>query len=166
MKNNLSTVAAGCIRFCAVAAALCLCAAASAQNGTVAAGGAAAGGGYSLGVSVGQVAASAVSASGLRLNEGLQQGFSLEVERIAGAEGAPSVELFPNPTTGAVTLRRSGSLAVASVVLFSADGRQIGRQVWQGEQTTLDLTPLAAGSYMVRVALPARPPEVYKVVKR
>ena len=156
---------AGARRLGMAVAAMMLCAAAAAQSGTVAAGGAAtgsgSGGGYTMGYSLGQVVASAAAAEGIRLGEGLQQGFTIEVERIGGVEGTPQVEIFPNPTAGQLVLRRGEGHAETSVELYSADGRRIESRPWQGAELRLDLSALPAGQYMLHIEAAA-----YKVIKR
>lgn len=148
-------------------AAMTLCAAAAAQSGTVASGGGATSVGYTMGYSLGQVSASAATTSGIRLGEGLQQGFSLEVERIASVEGMPQVELYPNPTAGWVVLRLSEGLGETTVALYASDGRLLEHRPWQGGEMHLDLSALPAGQYMVRiVARGGAVAETYKVVKR
>ena len=155
---------AGARRVGRAAAALLLGGVAAAQCGPVAAGGSvgsAATGGYTMGYSLGQVVASAAAAEGIRLGEGLQQGFTIEVERIGGVEGTPQVEIFPNPTAGQLVLRRGEGHAETSVELYSADGRRIESRPWQGAELRLDLSALPAGQYMLHIEAAA-----YKVIKR
>ncbi|TPG72307.1 reprolysin-like metallopeptidase [Hymenobacter nivis] len=99
------------------------------------------------------------------------QNFSI-VRVLATQPGATAAgaSVFPNPSTGAATLALANAQrGPVALQLFDA----LGRTVWatQATKTTdtwqypLDLGPLAAGVYALRVALPAGP-LVLKVVRQ
>jgi hypothetical protein len=75
---------------------------------------------------------------------------------IAGVSTDASLELFPNPTTGRVTLHLNRFPAgKCTVELFRPDGRAVFRKEHTvsgaEEQLTLDLQNLPAGVYLIRV---------------
>ena len=73
---------------------------------------------------------------------------------------AHSLTLYPNPTTGRLTVEADEE--VIRVDVFDYTGRNVA--TFQG-QTTLDLSRLASGLYTLRVTLPERI-EVRRVVKQ
>lgn len=99
------------------------------------------------------------------------QNFSL-VNVLAAQPGTPAAgaSVFPNPSTGAATLALANAQR-GPVALQLLDG--LGRPVWTAQaiknadnwQYPLDLGPLAAGVYSLRVTLPAGP-LVLKVVRQ
>ncbi|MEN0003859.1 MAG: S8 family serine peptidase [Bacteroidota bacterium] len=60
------------------------------------------------------------------------------------------LQLFPNPTSEVVTVTVADE--INEVVVFGLDGRQILRNTYEGiEQVTLDVSKLAAGTYLINV---------------
>jgi hypothetical protein len=70
--------------------------------------------------------------------------------------GLTSIEAYPNPTSGALTLDLDlGATTLdLDVALLDAAGRTVLSTLWSAQTTgqrTLDLTPLAPGLYTVRL---------------
>ncbi|HBR54771.1 MAG TPA: hypothetical protein DEA82_11570, partial [Flavobacteriaceae bacterium] len=71
--------------------------------------------------------------------------------------------LFPNPTSGVVTLRNNGSLNLTSAIVTDVNGRTINTidLTDAGVDTAISLENMATGLYFVRINT-----ETSSVVKR
>lgn len=129
-------------------------------------------GGVSL--SVGQLAveyacekAVSVQRRTLSVQEGVQQTYPQEELAIAGA-GEPgfTVEVFPNPTEGQLSVALGGQPAwPVSLELLTIEGRTLMAIALDHElRSELDLSECAAGSYMLRVK-DAVGQRLFKIVK-
>jgi len=78
--------------------------------------------------------------------------------------GGSTLSLYPNPTTGAVTLE--GVTAGAQIRVFDGGGRLVIATVATGSVHTVDLGAQAAGTYHVSVATEGAQPQTFQVVKR
>lgn len=65
---------------------------------------------------------------------------------------APSLSLYPNPTSGVLHLAAEASLHGHTLRLFQQNGQLVGEWPGQGPVTTLDLGKLPAGLYRLQVA--------------
>ncbi|MBR1765664.1 MAG: thiol protease/hemagglutinin PrtT [Bacteroidales bacterium] len=84
-----------------------------------------------------------------------------DVQSIPHADATPRARLFPNPTSGIVSIE--SPYPVASAELFDAFGRRIASlPVFSG---SLDLSPLPAGVYILRLLAPEAS-ETLRVVKQ
>ncbi len=81
---------------------------------------------------------------------------------------APEVGLYPNPTTGEVTLQWSAALGQsADLDIFDTSGRLVYHRRWDiVDQTreSLDLSALENGLYLVRIAQSDAEPKVVRLV--
>lgn len=77
-------------------------------------------------------------------------------EPVGIAPAAPrlSAELMPNPTSGATTLRLTGTTGPSGIALIDAYGRTLWQQ--QTDEPVLHLPDMAAGIYMVRITCGAQ----------
>lgn len=77
-------------------------------------------------------------------------------EPVGIAPAAPrlSAELMPNPTSGATTLRLTGTTGTSDIALIDAYGRTLWQQ--QTDEPVLRLPDMAAGIYMVRITCGAQ----------
>ena len=138
---------------------------ANAQTSVSASGGAASGGGHEYSYSVGQVATLNAS-SGSTLHEGVVQPLAVTVERITSATVIEmSVEVFPNPTTATVTLRRNDGAEPLTVELYAQDGRLAERLLWDDTATRLDLDSQPSGIYIMKVSNESKQSQTYKITK-
>lgn len=92
--------------------------------------------------------------------------FNLTVDEILGVEDnllANEIALFPNPTSGVVTLRNNGSLNLTSAIVTDVNGRTINTidLTDAGVDTAISLENMATGLYFVRINT-----ETSSVVKR
>ena len=60
-------------------------------------------------------------------------------------------ELYPNPTTGRFTVLFTRELKNAPVILYDINGKELQRSKRSGNQLLFDLTPYAAGVYLLRI---------------
>lgn len=65
------------------------------------------------------------------------------------ASAQTSLLLYPNPTTGSITISQMGDDA-KEVLVFNIQGQVVMRQHIGGESLTLDLSPLPAGLYLLK----------------
>ncbi len=64
--------------------------------------------------------------------------------------GEADIDIFPNPAKDQISVRVADE--ISEITVFSVDGRQILTRSYEGiEQTTLDVSRLAAGVYMISV---------------
>ena len=136
-----------------------------AQTAVSVSGGTAAGGGHEYSYSIGQVATLNAS-SGSTLHEGVVQPLAVTVERITSAAAIETnVEVFPNPTTAAVTLRRNDDAEPLTVELYAQDGRLAERLLLDGVTTRLNLDAHPSGIYILKVSNGSKQSQSYKITK-
>lgn len=69
---------------------------------------------------------------------------------IAAASTTDALRVYPNPTTGTVTINTDNYPALMTVVDMS--GREVMHRTIDGQQTTVDLRQLDNGTYFIKVA--------------
>lgn len=67
------------------------------------------------------------------------------------AAGTPAIQLFPNPSTGSVIVRETGFSATARIEVFNILGNRVETFSSEGEKTSLDLSHLKAGVYLIKM---------------
>lgn len=141
------------------------CGVAGAQTSVSASGGTASGGGHEYSYSVGQVATLNAS-SGSTLHEGVVLPLVVTVEWITEVSAIEmNVELFPNPTTATVTLRRNDDSEHLTVELYAQDGRLAERLMWDGTAIRLNLDAHPSGIYIMKVSNESKQLQTYKITK-
>ena len=135
-----------------------------AQTAVTTTGGTAAGAVGSFSYSVGQPATLNTSYDSKSACEGAMQPAIYRVESISEAQGI-AVSIFPNPTSDGVTLQRDHMDKPLSVELYSSDGRKLVTSAWESATLWLDMSPYAAGSYILKVNADNRI-STYKITKR
>jgi hypothetical protein len=65
--------------------------------------------------------------------------------------GNPSIQLFPNPSTGLVQIRENGFSPAARIEVFNILGNRVETFSSEGEKTSLDLSHLKAGVYLIKM---------------
>lgn len=119
------------------------------QQNAVSAGGDASGTGGSVSYSIGQVDYINSSGSNGNSNEGVQQPYEffqevgLEEEIIVSA-------VYPNPTTDIIQIEFENA-AQRKLELFDQNGKLVLNSTCSDSNTSLDLSALAKGSYMLSV---------------
>lgn len=94
------------------------------------------------------------------------QPLAVTVERITSAAAIEmNVEVFPNPTTAAVTLRRNDGAELLTVELYAQDGRLAERLLWDDTATRLDLDSQPSGIYILKVSNESKQSQSYKITK-
>lgn len=63
----------------------------------------------------------------------------------------PSIQLFPNPSTGLVQIRENGFSSLARIEVFNILGNRVESFPSEGEKTSLDLSHLRAGVYLIKM---------------
>lgn len=61
-----------------------------------------------------------------------------------------SCQVYPNPTTGKVTVKVMGNKSNGEIALFDMQGREILRRRTNGQDTHMDLSSLPQGVYLLR----------------
>lgn len=120
------------------------------QSGTLSGGGEGQGPGGSFSASLGQTAFLAANANGYQFREGLQQNyewFSLRLEpQIPGSD----LKAFPNPVTEFLWLQQSAAhRSNWQYRLYNAQGQIQARGQFHQLLLQIDLSPLAAGNYVL-----------------
>ena len=122
---------------------------AAGQQNAVSAGGDASGTGGSVSYSIGQIDYINSSGSNGNTNEGVQQPYEffqevgLEEEIILSA-------VYPNPTTDIIQIEFENT-AQRKLELFDQNGKLVLNSTCSDSNTSLDLSALAKGSYMLSV---------------
>lgn len=137
---------------------------ATAQTAVTTTGGTAAGAVGSFSYSVGQPATLNASYDSKSACEGAMQPAIYRVESISEAQGI-AVSIFPNPTSDGVTLQRDNMDKPLSLELYSSDGRKLVTSAWESATLRLDMSPYAAGAYILKVNADNRI-STYKITKR
>lgn len=127
-----------------------------------------------LSLSVGQIAvqwasekAVSVQRRTLSVQEGVQQTYPMEELVIAGVDEPDfTVELFPNPTEGQLSVVLGGQPAMpVRLELLSIEGRTLMEaDLGSDLRSELDLSAYASGSYLLRVK-DAVGQRLFKIVK-
>ncbi len=143
----------------------------SAQSALVGTGGEANGSGGSVSYSVGQIAVQSNSEGSTSISEGVQQPYEIQT---IGIDNYPGITLnavvYPNPTQGNLQLAISNeALGVTNeqwgVKVFDASGKFLFSKQIDGENTQLDLSPYATGTYYIKVCNGTDVMKTFKVVK-
>jgi hypothetical protein len=138
----------------------------SAQSALVGTGGEANGNGGSVSYSVGQIAVQSNSEGNTSISEGVQQPYEINV---VGVDNYPGITLnavvYPNPTQGNVQLTIDNVQFEGEVKVFDANGKFLFSRQIDGENTQLDLSPYATGTYYIIVCSGKDVMKTFKVVK-
>lgn len=147
-----------------------------AQSNTVTTGGTASGDGGTVTYTVGQIAVQTNGGGAISVAEGVQQPYEISV---VGIDDFPAVTLkakvYPNPTLGEVTLAFEGGLELMSQNGISmntlqyrmndANGKTLSVNHITSDQSQIDLTACAPGTYYITVFSDKNVLKTFKVVK-
>lgn len=142
-----------------------LCFYSFAQQNTTVSGGNATGSGGSVSYSIGQVDYINSSAATGNLNQGVQQVY--EIEDVSGINELSSLitALFPNPTSGVLSLEISLPAQELSYQLVDLAGRVLTSSDIQAAQTTINLSSFASGEYLLNISSKNTFIKTLKIVK-
>ena len=86
-----------------------------------------------------------------KLTEGVQQAYSIEELKIDGVIPiAADIKIYPNPTTDNITVRVVGE-SQQNYTLYDVNGRKLSNGKLQNGETSIDMSDLPAGSYVLKV---------------
>ena len=130
-----------------------------AQEAITATGGNASGSGGSASYSVGQVVYTNNTGAGGSVSQGVQQPYEISVVSGIDDQGITlSYTIYPNPTTVNVVLEIGTSSSVATqniaslqYILSDINGKKLNQQTITGNQTTISMEQLPAGTYFVTI---------------
>jgi hypothetical protein len=105
-----------------------------------------------------------VNADGLFASEGLSQITAFKAGAIGGSESnnLAQVQVYPNPAKDVLNINLTGldparaGLTGLAATLLTADGRPVRTFNLTGEKTTLDITDLQPGIYLLKISAPNR----------
>ncbi len=139
-----------------------------AQQDILSAGCNATGNSGSVSWSVGLVAYSAWSASTGTITEGVQQPY--EIFNIAGLEESESIPgfiVFPNPTSGKVTLKFfDHRLNNLSSCIYDVEGTLLRRIAIDTEEVIIPMDDLKPATYFLIILEKDQPVKTYKLIKK
>lgn len=124
-----------------------------AQESSVAAGGDATGSGGSIAYSVGQVVYTTITGSNGTISQGVQQPYDIYT---VGVNTLTNINLeastYPNPTVDYITLKISDyDLSALTYQVYDINGKLIESKKIVANQSNINLSALAAATYMVKV---------------
>lgn len=153
MKNYLAFVAS------------VLCLNLYSQSNTVSAGGDAEGDNGSISYSIGQVVYTSAQGSNGNVNQGVQQPYDVGV--VTGIdEIGISLSVFPNPTSGLLTLTVADEDAsLLSYQLFDASGRMVDAKNKLNSTNSISLDGYATGVYTLSVSRNNSQVKSFRVVR-
>lgn len=153
MKNYLAFVAS------------VLCLNLYSQSNTVSAGGDAEGDNGSVSYSIGQVVYTSAQGSNGNVNQGVQQPYDVGV--VTGIdEIGISLSVFPNPTSGLLTLTVADEDAsLLSYQLFDASGRMVDAKNKLNSTNSISLDGYATGVYTLSVSRNNSQVKSFRVVR-
>lgn len=142
---------------------------ANAQNSTVSMGGTVIGSDGTISYSIGQIAVQIVSDGTFTVSEGVQQPYEIMV---IGVDAYPNItlcaKLYPNPTSGLVVLAVEGMELSSEKIegnLMDLQGKILKQLIINEENTTLDISDMPAGTYMLTLRQKGELLKTFKIVK-
>jgi hypothetical protein len=126
------------------------------------------GNGGTVSWSVGEVAYSAWSNATGTLTEGVQQPY--EIFNMAGIEefeSDPEFIVFPNPTTGKVTLKFfDRNLKNLYSCIYDMDGKLLHRVAVDSEEVSIPMDDFKPATYFLVILEKDQPVKTYKIIKK
>lgn len=139
-----------------------------AQSGTNASGGEGSGNGGKVSFSIGQTSYHSNTASNGSVSEGVQQPFEISVlstqENMEGIQ--LSINAFPNPTSGHLTLSIAQSeMTDLSYQLVDIQGKMIVNESITNSNTDISLDDLVPSIYILRINKKNKALKTFKIIK-
>ena len=138
-----------------------------AQSNTISAGGEASGTGGSSSYSIGQIDYRALANSNGNINEGVQQPYELFITGIySSEEDALDISVYPNPTNSFLHLRSEEiTFEGISYSLVDISGNVIGHGELNESLTSIDITSISTGQYILNVMSGESMLKSFKIIK-
>lgn len=140
-----------------------------AQENVISAGGNSSGNGGSVSYTVGQVMYKTYSSTAGSAAEGVQQPYEISViTAIDETQGINlSVSAFPNPTSNNMTLEiKDFELSALSFLLYDMHGKLFQEEKIIGNQTSILMSNLAPGTYLMKVLQSEKEVKTFKIIKK
>jgi hypothetical protein len=137
-----------------------------AQKAILANGSVAVGSGGSLCYSVGQIVYSTYEGTNGSLAQGVQQPFEIYVglQEVKGITLSCSV--YPNPTSDVLTLKVENlDHSTLSYSLYNMSGKRLENKTLVGNETSIDMSKLVAGTYFLKVTDNDKEVSTFKIIK-
>jgi hypothetical protein len=138
-----------------------------AQEATVASGGDASGSGGSSSYSVGQVLYHTNFGGSTSISEGVQQPYEISI--VTGVDDNNDLNIgmtiFPNPTTGTVTLKINEQTDGLSYQLFDVAGKLLASKSISDNMSVVSMDGLARATYILRVFQNDSPLQSFQIIK-
>ena len=126
------------------------------------------GAGGSVSWSVGLVAYESITGLGGTVTEGSQQPYEIfPVEGIEEPSTGQECTIFPNPTTGKVTLKFSKSVPKGiTACLSSAEGALLRKIIIDNNEISIPMDELRPAAYILTIMENEKPVKTYKIIKK
>jgi len=120
----------------------------------------------SVSFSVGQIAVQNSSDGTITISEGVQQPYEISVVGVDNYHGITlNAVVYPNPTVGELQLTIDNLQLEGEVKVFDVNGKFLFSKKIEGENTRLDLSRYATGTYYINVCGGKEVMKTFKVVK-
>ena len=126
----------------------------------------ASGTGGSVSGSAGQVAFSTWQDTTGIITEGVQQPFEIFILSVNELESTPMCTVFPNPTSGEVTLKFNSSVSNMSTCLYDLNGTKLKSTTIDTLETIVPMDELQPATYILVILQKDQPVKTYKIIKR
>lgn len=141
---------------------------AMAQSGTVAMGGDGIGSGGTISYTIGQPVSNIIDLPGYAIYQGLQQPYELFVTAIDGKPiDDPDVLLFPNPTSGEITLafKTQTDYSLFRYVVYDARGIVVRTDKIRDHASFIDFSALPSGTYNLQLTNETQTSKTFLIIK-
>lgn len=137
------------------------------QKGNVSTGGVAAGTGGTACYSIGQTDFITLSGNTGTITQGLQQPYEIQI--MTGIESADiglTSSIYPNPTSDNVFLSiANSSTQIFGLILTDTEGKLISGQNISSDKTSISMTGLSNGTYILTVTKNSKTVKSFKIIK-
>lgn len=140
--------------------------AATAQQAVPASGGNASGSGGSVSFTVGQVAYTEASGSGGSATQGVQHAYEIFELGADAVFADVSLTAYPNPTQDYLMLHIGSVLESLRYGIFDANGRNVTGGTISLADTSIDLSAMAKGIYILKLMSKNNTVHSFKIIKK
>lgn len=104
---------------------------------------------YSIEWTLGEPVTATFQNSNLIINQGFHQGLSISTSIPESVD--PEISIYPNPTQDRIHFDLPNNLSVVDISIRSIDGRLIRKGVSLTTESSLDMSDLASGTYIISI---------------